>query len=238
MQQLSNLDVIILIIVALSALLAFYRGLVKEVLSIVGWVLMTVLMIYILPLVTPLFKQYIESGVMAGVAASVTIFVVFFIVWFIFTASVTGKVRSLKKLNLLDRMLGLFFGVVRAALLVVLCYIAIGWVVPLKEQPEFLTKSRYYTLAGTFAKPIEDMIPKETLDMIKSKEKKDEKDKENESKIEKEFGELFEKLAQPKVRQAEDSKKQKAEDADVKNTEGYEKSERKDMDKLMENIAE
>ena len=233
MQQLSNLDVIILIIVALSALLAFYRGLIKEVLSIIGWVVLTILMIYVLPLLTPLFKTHIESGVMSGVAAAVTIFVVFFIIWFIFTASVTGKIRSLKKLNLLDRLLGLFFGIMRAGLLVVLCYIAIGWVVPIKEQPEFLTKSKYYNLAGTFAKPIENMIPKETLDMIKIKDEKNKKDKEKETQIEKEFGELFEKLAQPKVKKSEEES-----DKPVKETEGYENSERKNMDKLMENIAE
>ena len=231
MQQLSNLDVIILIIVALSALLAFYRGLIKEVLSIIGWVLLTILMIYVLPLLTPLFKDYIESGMMAGVAASVTIFVVFFILWFIFTAYVTGKIRSLKKLNLLDRMLGLFFGIMRAALLVVLCYIAIGWVVPLEEQPEFLTKSRYYKLAGTFAEPIEKMIPEETLDMIKVKDKQEKSDKENE--LEKGFGELFEKLAQPKVKKAEEKSRIEAE-----NKEGYENSERKDMDKLIENVIQ
>ena len=237
MEQLSNLDVIILIIVALSALLAFYRGLIKEVLSIIGWVLLTIIMIYVLPLLTPLFKERIESGVMAGVAASITVFVVFFILWFIFTAYVSSKIRSLKKLNFIDRFLGLFFGVMRAALLVVLCYIAIGWVIPPEEQPEFLTKSKYYTLAGTFAEPIEKMIPQETLDIIKIKdneddEKNDEKRKEREKELEKGFSDLFEKLAQPKVKKAEEKKKEE------KQEEGYEKSERKNMDKLMENVAE
>lgn len=237
MEQLSNLDVIILIIVALSALLAFYRGLIKEVLSIIGWFLLTVTMIYILPLLTPLFKEHIESGVMAGIAASITVFVVFFIVWFIFTSYVSGKIRSLKKLNFIDRFLGLFFGIMRAALLVVLCYIAIGWVIPVEEQPEFLAKSKYYNLAGTFAKPIEKMIPQETLDMIKIKDKEDDEDDENrrkerEKELEKGFGELFEKLAQPKIKKTE--KKVREE----KKEEGYKNSERKDMDKLMENIAE
>ena len=236
MEQLSNLDVIILIIVALSALLAFYRGLIKEVLSIIGWFLLTVIMVYILPLLTPMFKEHIESGLMAGIAASITVFVVFFIIWFIFTSYVSGKIRSLKKLNFIDRFLGLFFGIMRAALLVVLCYIAIGWVIPAEDQPEFLTKSKYYNLAGTFAEPIEKMIPQETLDMIKIKDKEDDEDedkrKEREKELEKGFGELFEKLAQPKIKKAAEKAKEE------KQEEGYENSERKNMDKLMENIAE
>lgn len=39
MQQLNNMDIAILVIVGISALIALGRGLVKEVLSIVGWVL-------------------------------------------------------------------------------------------------------------------------------------------------------------------------------------------------------
>ena len=38
-QPLNNLDIIILIILGLSALIALSRGLIKEVLSIIGWVL-------------------------------------------------------------------------------------------------------------------------------------------------------------------------------------------------------
>ena len=49
MYHLSTLDVIILVVVALSALIALARGLVKEVLSIVGWVLATLAIIYLLP---------------------------------------------------------------------------------------------------------------------------------------------------------------------------------------------
>ena len=36
-QPLNNLDIIILIILGLSALIALSRGLIKEVLSIIGW---------------------------------------------------------------------------------------------------------------------------------------------------------------------------------------------------------
>jgi len=229
MEQLSNFDVIILIIIALSALLAFYRGLIKEVLSIVGWVLLTLAMIYLLPPLTPLFNKHIESGLMSGVAAAVFIFIVFFIVWFIFTGYITGKIRS-SKLNLPDRFLGLFFGILRAGLLIVLMYIAVGWVVPYKEQPDFLKKSKYYNIAGTFAQPLEDLLPEKTIKTIKETTvaKKD-KDSGKDG-----IDELFDKLAQPKIKPAKDK------DADKKDTkiEGYDNSERKNMDRLIENVAE
>lgn len=230
MEQLSNLDVIILIVIALSALLAFYRGLIKEVLSIVGWVLLTLVMIYLLPSLTPLFNKYIESGLMSGIAASIFVFVVFFILWFIFTGYITGKIRS-SKLNLPDRFLGLFFGILRACLLIVLMYIAIGWVVPYNEQPDFLKKSKYYNIAGSFAKPLENLLPEKTIKTIKegagAASKKD-KDGKSDS-----IDELFDKLSQPKIKPAKDKKAEKSE-----KPEGYDNSERKNMDRLIENVAE
>ena len=51
-QPLNNLDIIILIILGLSALIALSRGLIKEVLSIIGWVLGSAAVIYLLPVFT------------------------------------------------------------------------------------------------------------------------------------------------------------------------------------------
>ena len=62
-QPLNNLDIIILIILGLSALIALSRGLIKEVLSIIGWVLVSAAVIYLLPVFTPITKEYIANGI-------------------------------------------------------------------------------------------------------------------------------------------------------------------------------
>ena len=74
----NNLDVIILIVVAISALIALNRGLVKEVLSIVGWVLATMAIIYLLPVCLPFTKKFVASGILAGILTALMIFVLFF----------------------------------------------------------------------------------------------------------------------------------------------------------------
>ena len=66
MQELNNLDIIILIVIGISALIALSRGLVKEVLSIVGWVLGTMVVIYLLPVIMPFAKTHIANGYIAG----------------------------------------------------------------------------------------------------------------------------------------------------------------------------
>lgn len=249
MQQLNNMDIAILVIVGISALIALGRGLVKEVLSIVGWVLAGAAVIYLLPVLNPFTLKYIESGWMAGIATAAFILIVFMIVWIYATASVVGKIRT-SKLSGLDRLLGLFFGIVRAFLLIVLMYILISWMMPVKSQPDLLKKSKYFQIAGNFAEPIEKLIPKDTLDAIKEKTSEvgltgDDDDgpaaeqKPAETKKDKDKSDvdaLFEKLAQPQIeKMREDRKKLQKIKEDF---EGYNTYERDNLNRLIENTVE
>ena len=249
MQQLNNMDIAILVIVGISALIALGRGLVKEVLSIVGWVLAGDAVIYLLPVLNPFTLKYIESGWMAGIATAAFILIVFMIVWIYATAGVVGKIRT-SKLSGLDRLLGLFFGIVRAFLLIVLMYILISWMMPVKSQPDLLKKSKYFQIAGNFAEPIEKLIPKDTLDAIKEKTSEvgltgDDDDepaaeqKPAETKKDKDKSDvdaLFEKLAQPQIeKMREDRKKLQKIKEDF---EGYNTYERDNLNRLIENTVE
>lgn len=251
--QLNNLDVIILIVVGISALIALSRGLIKEVLSIIGWVLGTASIIYLLPILSPIAEIYIKTGWMVGVVTSLFILIAFLIVWILLTGRIVGKIRS-SKLSNVDRMLGLFFGVARAFLLVTLFYILLNWMVPKDKQSEVFTQSKYFNIAGSFAKPIEALIPKSTLDAIRektkeagleaeskddkgkeSKEKDKDKDKDKDSK-KSDADALFEKFAQPQIEKLREDKKKLEkikEDFD-----GYNNHERDNLDRLIENTLE
>ncbi len=244
MQQLNNLDVIILIITAVSALIALCRGLVKEVLSILGWILAAVVVFYLLPILTPFAKNYIASSMMAGIVTALLILIVFYVIWLLSTDKMIGKVRS-SKLSALDRMLGLLFGVLRACLLVILFNIIVTWMLPEESKSGIFKESRYFTLAGKFAEPLESLIPQSTIDLIRNKssevglgESKKTQDKSEESskeenetqKNQKEIDELFEKLAQPKIEKAVKEK--------VRNFDGYKDKETDNLDRLIENTAD
>ena len=90
----NSLDVVILIIVLISALIALNRGLIKEVLSIIGWFLGVVAVIYLLPYVQPLMEEHVESEIMAIVASAFAILIVFFVIWIYLTSIIIGKVRD------------------------------------------------------------------------------------------------------------------------------------------------
>lgn len=244
MQQLNNLDVIILIITAVSALIALYRGLVKEVLSIVGWILAAIVVFYLLPILTPLAKHYIASSMMAGIVTALLILIIFFIIWLLSTDKMIGKVRS-SKLSSLDRALGLLFGVLRACLLVILFNIIISWMLPEESKSGMFKESRYFTLAGKFAEPLESLIPDSTIDLIRnkgsevglgekdSKKAKAEKADKEEKESQKEIDDLFQKLAQPQIEKTTDKIKEKAEDF-----KGYKEKETDTLDTLIENVED
>jgi len=238
MTDLNNLDIAILCIVLISALIALSRGLIKEVLSIVGWILSGFAVVWLLPVVTKLTTQYVANGLIAGLISAIFILILFMVVWILVTESFIGKIRT-SKLNGLDRTLGLFFGVMRAFLLIILIYIFVGWCIPVDKQPEVMQKSKYYQIAGSFAQPIESLIPQETLDLIKKKtdeyisvgeQAKDEKKDE----IKKQAAEeLFNRLAQPEI----EKKKEKETEGSIKeNFEGYNQRERDTLEHLIETV--
>ena len=252
----NSLDVAILIVVAISALIALSRGLIKEVLSIIGWVLAIAAVIYLMPVFTPIVANYVENGSVAAVATAWGIVIIFFIFWIILTAKIIGSIRK-SKLSGLDRVLGLFFGIFRAFLLVILCYILINWMVPKENQAKVMQESKYFNIAGSFAKPIEDLIPESTLVKIREKtrsvSKEDEEEQIEEDKNKTDIDVLFEMLAQPKVgkkaekkpikvidnskanQKLEAEKKKKEEAAKAKS---YNASERSNLDRLIENTVE
>lgn len=229
--QLNNLDVIILIIVLISGLIALSRGLVREVLSIIGWVLATMSIIFLLPVLHPLTQKYISGDFMSGVVTALVILIVFFVIWIFVSANIVGKIRS-SKLSSTDRILGLFFGIMRAFLLVILMYILVGWITPPKDQPDFFKKSKYFQMAGEFAAPIEKLIPHDTLKAINKKTaaalaKEDKKER----KVTEDIGDdLFKKLTQPQVKNT----KKKTEES--KKATGYNKSEQKSLDRLIDTL--
>ena len=253
MQPLNNLDVIVLIITAISALIALCRGFVKEVLSIVGWVLAAIAVFYLLPVLTPLAQKYIASTMMASIVTALLILIIFYVVWLLSTDKMIGKVRT-SKLSALDRMLGLLFGVLRACLLVILFNILMTWMLPEESESEFFADSRYFTYAGEFADPLKELIPQSTIDLIRDKsaevglgskpeedeteEKDSSTDKEEiteEEKEKAEIDELFEKLAQPKIEKIETNK---AEEDDKEEFVGYKEEETDNLDRLIETTVE
>lgn len=224
MHQLNNLDVVLIILTLLSMLISWSRGLVKEVLSIIGWILVSIFIFYLLPYLTPLMKNYVASSMMASFVSALILLVVFYILWFLLTFKMLKSLRK-SKLSSLDRGLGIIFGALRAFLLVVLFSILLNTMLPDAAENAFFADSHYFKTASTFAEPLESLIPEETLKEIKAKSTG------TSAKIKDNPEELFKQLAEPKTAKIETPKEEPK-------AEGYDKQEIQNLDRLIENTAE
>lgn len=122
-------DAAVLAVILLSAVLAYSRGLVREMLSILGWIIAAVVGFTFAPAVEPLMReipvlrdiigQNCELGVLAGFAA---VFAAALIVVSIFTPLLSGAVQN-SALGPVDAGLGLLFGVARGVLLVIIALV-------------------------------------------------------------------------------------------------------------------
>ena len=70
------IDVIVLVVIGLSALIAFSNGFVNVVLWILSWVGAVVATVYFFPVAKPIAERYIAEPLIANVVTAVAIFIV------------------------------------------------------------------------------------------------------------------------------------------------------------------
>ena len=168
MEQLNNLDVVFLIIVGISALVGIARGMTKELLSIVGWVLAALAVFYLVPIVEPIMQKYIASKMLANLVSGLAILIVFCIFWILTADRLGAAVRS-SRLSALDRILGFVFGAARGVLIVILVALLIGSIIPEESQKGMFKDSQYFKLAQNSAEPLKKLVPGDWLDKLKAK---------------------------------------------------------------------
>ena len=168
MEQLNNLDVVFLVIVGVSALVAIARGVTKELLSITGWILAAVSVYYLLPVVDPIMKKYIASEVLSSLVSGMVILIMFCIFWVLAADKISTQIRF-SKLSSLDRILGFIFGIFRGVIIVILLQIMISSLIPEESQKGIFAESRYFKLAGDASGPIKGLIPEKWFDDLKAK---------------------------------------------------------------------
>ncbi len=259
MEPLNNVDVIILIGIALSMLVAFIRGFVKEMLSILGLVLFIAISANLSPVLLPWMNQYIESKTLSYVVIVLLIMAFFYAIWIISTDKLIAKIRT-STLSFMDRLFGLLFGFLRAVLILGFCFLVVKITLPeeLKDGP--LKESRYFIMAKSCSDLIEKMLPEEFIkntvksveDLNKAEKKKDAAKDKKENKSDKKAAEtdrglpseldqkqmndMFEKLVNPEVKSNKKVIGKKT--ATPKENKGYDKKETNSLDRLIDLTAE
>ncbi len=136
-------DLSVLIIVGLSALLSFYRGFIREILSLGGWIVASIVTLRYLEPATEYLRPQIGNAAISVAVASIGLFLVSLILFSILTRMVIKFLKLEEKVGLLDNLAGLCFGFARGALIV-----AIG----------FFIMSKFFTSEEDYPKAVREAV--------------------------------------------------------------------------------
>ncbi len=133
-------DLIVIAVVGLSALLSFFRGFIREVLSLGAWVGAAIVTLYAFPHVSEWLQTKVSNETVANGMASMGTFFVALIGIGMLLRLVGKYVKSGSDVGVLDNLLGITFGAARGILVVVIGYFIMGTFIG-NTQPQWLEES-------------------------------------------------------------------------------------------------
>lgn len=159
-------DLAVLAVLLISAVFAYARGFMHEVLSIGGWVGAIFATIYGFPHVQPYARDLIPIQLAADLAAGVAVFV-FTLFSLSFIIRAIAKHIQQSSLNVLDRSLGFLFGLVRGAIIVCLIYLGLEFLMTPEDQPKWLREAKSMPLVLRGSDALRALIPEDIEDKLK-----------------------------------------------------------------------
>ena len=171
MEGFTIIDGIVALIIVLSALLAYSRGLVREAMAIIGWIAAAVLAFIFAPKVEPLIQEIpvlgdfiADSCELSIIAAFSAVFAVALIVVSFFTPLFSSLVQR-SALGGLDQGLGFLFGVARGILLIAIAFFVYQNVVT-DQEFTVVDQSRSAQVFERMTGQIEERNPEEALGWV------------------------------------------------------------------------
>jgi membrane protein required for colicin V production len=154
------LDILLLVVMLISGLLAMIRGFMREVLSIAAWGLAALATLYGYSRLLPTVKQYVSSDIVATAVTIVGIFLVTLLVISIVTVRISDMILD-SRVGALDRTLGFLFGLGRGLIIMVVAYLFFAWLVPDRSQPEWVKNAKSKVVLKSTGDWLVAMLPED-----------------------------------------------------------------------------
>lgn len=157
----TGLDIIVLIIVAVTAIGGFMRGLVQEVLSLFAWGLAAFAVYYLHGTLSQALSEYYDYEPGTAILAFALLLLIPYAAMKVIANNVGGAARG-SVLGPIDRVLGFGFGAVKGSLIAVFAFsiLVLGFdtVWGFKGRPDWITQARTYAALDTFSRQLVEEI--------------------------------------------------------------------------------
>ncbi|MDB5418263.1 MAG: hypothetical protein JWP50_1682 [Phenylobacterium sp.] len=157
---LTQFDLIVAVLLLISAGVGFARGAIREVAAMVALVAAAFLAIYGLPKVGPFAQHVIHTPWLAATAALVGVFLVTYAVLRLIGAGIARQVQKTHVLGTLDRTVGLGIGAVRGLVVLGGLYLMFNAATPEDLRPRWITGSASWPVAQKMGTLMSDLAPK------------------------------------------------------------------------------
>jgi membrane protein required for colicin V production len=158
-------DFAALVVLGLSGVMAFARGLIREMFSIIAFIGGAVAGFYFAEPLSPMIQSFTPlSGWLAAVAAGLAVFLVVFIVITVIVSSVAKTAHQSTEIGSFDRAAGLAFGILRGVLVVSLLVLLIRRTddTPATVDPtqDAIRGARTFPIYNSVASVLEVVLPR------------------------------------------------------------------------------
>jgi membrane protein required for colicin V production len=169
------LDVILLVVMLISALLAMVRGFMREVLSIASWATAALVTVLAFPKALPVVQGYLTNDIVAKAVTIGGIFLGTLIVVAVITIKISDMILD-SRIGALDRTLGFLFGLARGLVIVVVAFLFFNWLVPDRSQPEWVKNAKSLVVLKTTGEKLMSMLPEDPENTILKRLKRNKQD--------------------------------------------------------------
>jgi membrane protein required for colicin V production len=156
----SMTDIVLLVILGLSAVFAMYRGFIREVLAIFSWIGAFFITVYFFNMTDAIMRELIPNEMIAHGLTAILLFISSLIVFSLLAGTIADFIHK-SPLGSVDRLLGLGFGALRGALVICLVYFGISWAYAGKEMPTWVTNSKSLPMVQKGADYLTTLVPEE-----------------------------------------------------------------------------
>jgi membrane protein required for colicin V production len=150
---------------ALSALLALFRGFTKEFFQVVNVVTAMFVSAVAMPYALPYVEEVAPEGWISKAITGTVIFIVVAVIMSLISGQIARAIRK-SSLSMLDRSLGFAFGLVRGAFIICLAYIVLVLVSNPERVEAMVSKARSGNLIVLGAHTIIQLLPEQTVEAL------------------------------------------------------------------------
>ncbi|HEY2758183.1 MAG TPA: CvpA family protein [Pseudolabrys sp.] len=165
------LDILLLVVMLISGLLAMIRGFMREILSIAAWGIAALVTLYSYAKLLPMAKQYVNSDMVATAVTVGGVFLLTLLIVSIITVRISDMVLD-SRVGALDRTLGFLFGLGRGLIIVVVAFLFFAWLVPTKAQPSWVQNAKSRVVLQSTGQWLMSMLPDDPESTILKRLKK------------------------------------------------------------------